>query len=205
MADQDVLAALNQWLTKLNLSNKVAQAYSRFTKAPIEISNVGENKTLPSGSYGDEASNWRDKIPRPEEKIRIQTNNNNDFRDIQHVLSHEDVHALLGKEKLQSILAPQKSIMAMPYPNEPLIPKKFGLDPQSWDIQRFDRSNRSGNAILETPPYGTMYKPGELSGMDKGLSDEYTTRLIKSLPEKVAQTLMRMKQVHDSVTQYDQP
>ena len=184
-------------------TNTSSQAMSRFTRTPIQITNIKGLADDLSKSLGVKVIvEGEDKQPEsatgeydPDTKnISVDLRGKPKFKDLMRTIEHEDVHALLAKEE-----GNRRYKLADPSGTLKHLISLFLPDNTDYDARTaFFRSNRSGDVNRELPAYMVAYEPGQLQGLTREQRDKWLQRYLPTLKDSTRKTLLKIIAAHDA-------
>jgi len=173
------------WDDILLNQQRPSKAVSRLTRTPIYI--------LPKPIYG---------YPKPEAngkhldsgEIQVYPNPASTVADLNNVISHEQVHALLNA--FQRAPGNNPRIPAQEYssshpddsPEYAKILKRM--------MHLFNTSDRAGVSGSEVPAYAAAYLPDQVKGMTQKDVDDWNQLYVQHLPPDLGKMLTRIVQNH---------
>jgi len=183
-------------------------AYSRFTRAPIKLSNYdriiqaihdkldwlgAKPTTRPTPTPDNPSSGEYD--PSKHQIFVNLHGQHPTYSDMQTTLHHEDIHAALA-QYLGANKAPTPNIIDTSSFGNML--KSLWSMPSVNAVDAFYRGHRAGDPALEVPAYMGAYKPGELPGMTPKDREMYLHGLYATLPDGLTRLLKRIVASHDA-------
>lgn len=177
----DILGSLfhNQSLDDYKYNNQpTPTAQARFTQTPIGM-----------GSQANGPSDMGQSVPHQDPvtgqynsggQITTYSAPNATYNDLQTVLAHEQIHALLNS--MQSDKGPT-----------------YNVPGGDTAIDAFRSSHRSGSPSIELPAYLGVYKPGQIKGVSAQDANTYMQQMIQSLPPSIGAILQRIIQSQQKV------
>jgi len=166
------------------------QARSRFTHAPIDATNeehlddeirkdmarfgikIPPRKILGTANEGFEGDG----------EISIDLHGKPSYKDLAHIIHHEDVHALLD-----------------PLPD--LRPLGGAIDQKARAA--WTRSDRGGHITMELPAYMIAWRPGDLKGFSTEDRNAWLKKFLPTMPPKTQAMMLRIMASHDASQRSD--
>ena len=170
------------------------QAQSRFTRSPITIKNPSLKiaalaKALEADGIGvgtptiDNSGEPPTGAYYPSGKIEVTAHGPNpSYAELQNVIHHEDIHALLEKAGIDSSKVP----------STPWYQNLVYLNPIDKAIHSFYAGKRAGSLTDELPAYVGAFDPKQMPEFTEGDRQRFLTQFKTILPDKVAQTFQRL-------------